>query len=93
MIPVPVVVTKDNFKEVYESTCKDKPATFLLDGIMSDEEVQQFFVGGKARRRLDRQREVHHRHLEPVHQQRISHADDPGAQGRQHRVHGQRHRH
>jgi ribose transport system substrate-binding protein len=48
VIPVPVVVTKDNFKEVYESTCKDKPATFLLDGIMSDEEVQQYFVGGKA---------------------------------------------
>jgi ribose transport system substrate-binding protein len=44
VIPVPVVVTKDNFKEVYESTCKDKPATYLLDGIMSDAEVQQFFT-------------------------------------------------
>jgi len=43
VIPVPVVVTKDNFKQVYESTCKDKPATFLLDGIMSDAEVQQYF--------------------------------------------------
>jgi ribose transport system substrate-binding protein len=43
VIPVPVVVTKENFKEVYESTCKDKPATFLLDGIMSDAEVQQYF--------------------------------------------------
>jgi ribose transport system substrate-binding protein len=48
VIPVPVVVTKENFKEVYESTCKDKPATYLLDGIMSEEEVQQFFVGGQA---------------------------------------------
>jgi hypothetical protein len=28
---------------VYESTCQDKPATFLLDGIMSEEEVQQYF--------------------------------------------------
>ena len=44
VIPVPVTVTKDNFKEVYESTCKDKPATYLLDGIMTDEEVQQYFV-------------------------------------------------
>jgi ribose transport system substrate-binding protein len=43
VIPVPVVVTKENFKEVYESTCQDKPATFLLDGIMSDAEVQQYF--------------------------------------------------
>jgi ribose transport system substrate-binding protein len=43
VIPVPVVVTKDNFREVYDSTCKDKPPTYLLDGIMTDEEVQQFF--------------------------------------------------
>ena len=48
VIPVPVTVTKDNFKQVYESMCKDKPATYLLDGIMSDDEVQQYFVGGKA---------------------------------------------
>jgi ribose transport system substrate-binding protein len=44
VLPVPVTVTKDNFKEVYENTCKDKPASYLLDGIMTDEEVQQFFV-------------------------------------------------
>jgi ribose transport system substrate-binding protein len=44
VIPVPVVVTKDNFQEVFETACKDKPATFLLDGIMTDAEVQQFFV-------------------------------------------------
>jgi ribose transport system substrate-binding protein len=42
-IPVPVVVTKDNFQEVYSTTCKDKPASYLLDGIMTDAEVQQFF--------------------------------------------------
>ena len=41
---MPVVVTKDNFQEVYTTVCADKPATFLLDGIMTDAEVQQFFV-------------------------------------------------
>ena len=44
VIPVPVIVTKDNFKQVFESQCKDKPATYLLDGIMTDAEVQQYFV-------------------------------------------------
>jgi ribose transport system substrate-binding protein len=44
VIPVPVIVTKDNFQEVFTTMCKDKPATYLLDGIMTDEEVQQFFV-------------------------------------------------
>jgi ribose transport system substrate-binding protein len=44
IIPVPVVVTKDNFQQVFDSTCKDKPATYLLDGIMTDAEVQQFFA-------------------------------------------------
>jgi ribose transport system substrate-binding protein len=43
VIPVPVTVTKDNFQQVFDSTCKDKPATYLLDGIMSDSEVQQYF--------------------------------------------------
>lgn len=42
-IPVPVIVTADNFQEVFE-TCADRPATYLLDGIMTDEEVQQFFA-------------------------------------------------
>ena len=27
----------------YSTMCKDKPATYLLDGIMSDAEVQQYF--------------------------------------------------
>jgi ribose transport system substrate-binding protein len=44
VIPVPVTVTKDNFRQVFDSTCKDKPASYLLDGIMTDEEVQQFFT-------------------------------------------------
>ncbi len=43
VIPVPVTVTKDNFQEVFK-TCEGKPATYLLDGIMTEEEVQQFFV-------------------------------------------------
>jgi ribose transport system substrate-binding protein len=42
-IPIPVVVTKDNFQQVFTSTCADKPATYLLDGIMSEQEIQQFF--------------------------------------------------
>jgi ribose transport system substrate-binding protein len=44
VIPVPVVVTKDNFQQVFDTQCKDKPTTFLLDGIMTDQEVQQYFV-------------------------------------------------
>jgi len=44
VIPVPVTVTKDNFKEVYEKECTGKPPAYLLDGIMTDEEVQQYFV-------------------------------------------------
>jgi ribose transport system substrate-binding protein len=43
VIPIPVIVTKDNFQEVFTTTCQDKPATYLLDGIMTDDEVQQFF--------------------------------------------------
>jgi ribose transport system substrate-binding protein len=44
VIPVPFTVTKDNFQQVFESQCTGKPATYLLDGIMTDAEVQQFFV-------------------------------------------------
>lgn len=43
VLPVPVTVTKDNFQQVLDETCKDKPPTYLLDGIMTDEEVQQYF--------------------------------------------------
>jgi ribose transport system substrate-binding protein len=44
VIPIPVIVTKDNFQDVYSTQCKDKPVTYLLDGIMTDDEVQQFFL-------------------------------------------------
>jgi ribose transport system substrate-binding protein len=39
-----VTVTKDNFQEVYSTQCAGKPPAFLLDGIMTDEEVQQYFT-------------------------------------------------
>ncbi len=44
VIPIPVIVTKDNFQQVYSTQCNGKPATYLLDGIMSDADVQQFFA-------------------------------------------------
>ncbi|MDR3572794.1 MAG: substrate-binding domain-containing protein [Anaerolineaceae bacterium] len=43
VIPIPVIVTKDNFQQV-NATCAGKPASYLLDGIMSDADVQQFFT-------------------------------------------------
>jgi ribose transport system substrate-binding protein len=44
VIPIPVTVTKDNFQQVYSTACAGKPASYLLDGIMTDADVQQFFV-------------------------------------------------
>ena len=44
VIPIPVIVTKDNFQQVFSQQCNGKPATYLLDGIMSDADVQQFFT-------------------------------------------------
>ena len=44
VLPIPVTVTKDNFQQVYSTACKDKPPAYLLDGIMSDADVQQFFT-------------------------------------------------
>jgi ribose transport system substrate-binding protein len=41
-LPVPIVVTKDNFQDAV-AICADKPDAYLLDGIMTDKEVQQFF--------------------------------------------------
>ena len=41
-MPIPVVVTKDNFQQVYEEY-QDRPDSYLLDGILTQEEVQQFF--------------------------------------------------
>jgi ribose transport system substrate-binding protein len=43
VIPVPVTVTKDNFQQVFTSQCSGKPPAYLLDGIMTDQEVQQYF--------------------------------------------------
>jgi ribose transport system substrate-binding protein len=43
VLPVPVTVTKDNFQQVFQSQCAGKPPAYLLDGIMTDQEVQQFF--------------------------------------------------
>ncbi|HEX7975598.1 MAG TPA: hypothetical protein VF498_14405, partial [Anaerolineales bacterium] len=42
-VPIPVIVTKDNFQQAL-ATCKDKPDQYLLDGIMTDAEVQQFIA-------------------------------------------------
>ncbi|MBA3945886.1 MAG: substrate-binding domain-containing protein [Herpetosiphonaceae bacterium] len=44
VLPVPVTVTKDNFQQVFDSQCKGKAPAYLLDGIMSDHDVQQFFT-------------------------------------------------
>jgi ribose transport system substrate-binding protein len=44
VIPIPVIVTKDNFQQVFSTACNGKPASYLLDGIMSDNDVQQFFT-------------------------------------------------
>src|SRR5512133_1717231 len=44
VLPIPVIVTKDNFQEVYSTQCAGKPPAYLLDDIMTDAEVQQFFL-------------------------------------------------
>ena len=48
VIPVPVTITDENLQEGLD-ICKDKPDAYLLDGIMSDEEVlKSYFVGEMA---------------------------------------------
>jgi len=48
VIPVPIVITKDNLQQGLD-ICKDKPDAYLLDGIMSDQEVlDKFFVKEQA---------------------------------------------
>jgi ribose transport system substrate-binding protein len=42
VIPIPVVVTPENFDEVYKEY-KDYPDSYLLSGIMTRDEVMQFF--------------------------------------------------
>jgi ribose transport system substrate-binding protein len=44
VLPVPVTVTKDNFASVYATQCNGKPASYLLDGIMSNQDVLQYFA-------------------------------------------------
>ena len=49
VVPIPVVVTPENFEEVYaEWVDGGFPDSWLLDGIMTIEEVQALFVGGEA---------------------------------------------
>lgn len=42
VIPVPIVITSENLQEGLD-ICKDKPDAYLLDGIMTDEEVVEAF--------------------------------------------------
>jgi ribose transport system substrate-binding protein len=41
-MPIPVVVTNDNFQEVYDEY-KNFPESYLLDGILSEDEIQGYF--------------------------------------------------
>jgi ribose transport system substrate-binding protein len=42
VIPVPFTVTKENLQEAID-ICKDKPDAYLLDGIMTDQEVLETY--------------------------------------------------
>lgn len=41
-VPIPGVITNENFDEWWEEY-KDKPDSYTLDGMLTDEEVQEFF--------------------------------------------------
>ena len=69
VLPLAAVITNENLDDGL-AMCEGKPDAYLLDDIMTEEEVQQFFVQEGAAEAL------HDRHFEPVHQQRIPHADD-----------------
>jgi ribose transport system substrate-binding protein len=43
VLPIAVTVTKDNFAQVYAEQCAGKPPAYLLDDILTDAEVQQYF--------------------------------------------------
>jgi ribose transport system substrate-binding protein len=43
VLPVAVVITKDNLDEGLK-LCEGKPDAYLLDSILTDDEVQQYFV-------------------------------------------------
>jgi ribose transport system substrate-binding protein len=42
VLPLAYVVTKDNLQDAV-AICKDKPDAYLLDSILTDDEVQQYF--------------------------------------------------
>jgi ribose transport system substrate-binding protein len=44
-MPIPVVVTPENFEEIYNEYVVEGnyPDSYLLDGILTQEEVQEFF--------------------------------------------------
>ncbi len=46
VIPIPVVVTSENFDEIYNTYVVEGgyPDSYLLSGIMTEEEIQQFFA-------------------------------------------------
>jgi ribose transport system substrate-binding protein len=43
VIPLAAIITSDNLEEGL-AMCEGKPDAYLLDDIMTDEEVQQYFV-------------------------------------------------
>ena len=44
VLPVPVTVTKDNFAAGLRQYVQRQAASYLLDGIMTNQDVQQFFA-------------------------------------------------
>ncbi len=46
VIPIPVVITPENFEEMYNTYVVEGgfPDSYLMSGIMTEEEIQQFFV-------------------------------------------------
>jgi hypothetical protein len=43
VMPFAAIITSDNLEEGL-AKCEGKPDAFLLDAILTDEEVQQYFV-------------------------------------------------
>jgi ribose transport system substrate-binding protein len=44
VIPLAAIITQDNLESEGLVMCEGKPDAYLLDDIMTDEEVQQYFV-------------------------------------------------
>jgi ribose transport system substrate-binding protein len=51
VLPLAAVITKDNLADGLK-TCEGKPDAYLLDKIMTDEEVQQYFVKAEAAKKF-----------------------------------------